>query len=271
MITTRRQLVAACIACAAWGGSARAQGLYWESRSSGTGPDERVVRTYAMPKMIKIVAADGRVLILRADQEKVIDIDPHRQAYKELTFAEIDAASKEAQQQMEAARALIAKDIEKMPPEQRAMVEKLIPAARPPAPAVSLTKTGETKTIAGYTCTKYVASEAGKPALTVWVTHDVKAFDGLRQDWVTYEKRMVGMTSLFSGRAASGGAASDSAASGRAASPAEQIDGFPMEIDDGNEKSVVTKVEARTIPASEFEAPAGYTKEKVDLPKPAPH
>jgi hypothetical protein len=39
-----------------------------------------------------------------------------------------------------------------------------------------------------------------------------------------------------------------------------------METEAGSVKTVVTKVEPRAIPASEFEVPAGYTKESTRLP-----
>lgn len=134
------------------------------------------------------------------------------------------------------------------------MMEKMMPnmpgAAAKPA-AVSVKNTGETKSIDGYTCTKYVATQGDKTVLVAWTTKDVKGFEGLHDDWLKFQKRMSSMNRM-------GGGVGDAYA---------QIEGFPMETEMGPVKTVVTKVEARTTPASEFQVPAGYKQEKLALPQ----
>lgn len=52
------------------------------------------------------------------------------------------------------------------------------------------------------------------------------------------------------------------------ASAYAKIDGFPMETVMGDVKTVVTKVESRNTPTTEFEVPAGYKEEKLEMQKP---
>ena len=45
----------------------------------------------------------------------------------------------------------------------------------------------------------------------------------------------------------------------------KQIDGFPLELELAGFTSTVTKIEAKSTPASAFEIPAGYALEKKKL------
>jgi GLPGLI family protein len=235
---------------------AAAQGLYWESTTTGMGGQPHTAQFYAIPKMFKIVQSDGHTVILRVDQDKLFTVDNQKKTYREMSLAELESAAKAAGGQMEAARAQMQQRMKDLPPEQRAMMEKMMPNL-PGANAapVAVKNTGETKSISSYTCTKYVATEGDKTVLVAWTTKDVPGFAGLRDDWVKLQKRMASMDRL------SGSATADAYA---------QIEGFPMETEVGQMKTVVTKVEARAAPASEFEVPAGYKQEKTELPKAPP-
>lgn len=255
-MTERVRIMVGVLVALVWTNVAWGQGLYWESKTTGIGGDARVAQNYAMPKMVKVVSPDGKSVIIRADQEKFFNLDTKKQTYHEMTFSEVQAAGQAVQTQMEAAKAEMEKQMKAMSPEQRAMMEKMMPkmpGAESTKSAVVVKNSGETKTIAGYTCTKYVATEDGKPVLTVWTTKDVKGFDALREDWLTYQKRIAGTNRNF------GGAMVEAYS---------KIEGFPMETDMGEITTQVTKIESRTTPASEFEVPAGYKKESVNFPKP---
>jgi hypothetical protein len=256
MTSGRVASVAAAVVSVAWASAAAAQGLYWESTVSGIGSEARTAQIYSMPKMMKVLQADGKAVILRADQNKFITVDTKKRTYREMSFAEMESAAKSMQGQMELVRAEMEKRMKEMTPEQRAMMEKMLPKAPGAAAAAVVVKnTGETKTISGYACTKYVATENGKPMLVAWTTKDVKGFETLRDDWLAYQKRLVGTNPTL------GSAMVDAYA---------KIDGFPMETEMGGIKTVVTKVEARSTPATEFEVPAGYKQESVNL-QPPPH
>ncbi len=256
MIRRRGCMAIAAVCSLVWAGVAVAQGLYWESKSTGIGKEPQTTQNYAMPKMMRTVGGHGHTFIVRVDQHKVLTVDTDKHTYREMTFDEMETAGKAMQAQMEAARGEMAKRMKEMSPEQRAMMEKMMPnVAAEQASSVDVKNTGETKIIDGYTCTKYVATAGDKTVLTAWTTKDVKGFDMLRDDWIAYQKRMAGM---------------EHAIGGRIAAAYSKIEGFPMETEFGQIKTVVTKVEPRTIPASEFEVPAGYKKESSNLPKAPP-
>ena len=256
MMTDRIRIVTGVFVSLAWASVALGQGLYWETKTTGLGNDARVSESFAMPKMMKVINPDGKAVIIRADQDKFITVDNTARTYREMTFAELQATGEAMQTQMEAAKAQMEKQMKSMSAEQRAMMEKMMPkmpggdAAKA---AVVVNKTSDTKTVAGYTCTKYVATESGKPVLTLWTTKDVKGFDTLREDWLTFQKRIAG---------------SNRSAGGAIVDAYTKIEGFPMETVMGDITTQVTKIEARTTPVSEFEVPAGYKKESMNLPKP---
>ena len=253
--------ILAVIVVWAGAGTAFGEGLYWESTTSGIGNEARTTQTYAMPKMLKIVSGN-QTTILRADRDQLVQIDSTKKTYREMTVAEVESAANAMHAQMETVQAEMAKRMKDMSPEQRAMMEKMMPQlpgaagkAASQAADIVVKNTGETKTIAGYTCTKYVASEGDKPLLVAWTTKDVKGFEGLREDWLAFQKRTA--------RISQGGA--------DVAEAFAKIEGFPMRTEMGQMKTEVTKVEARAIPASEFDPPAGYKKEAANLPKVGGH
>ena len=224
--------------------SAAGQGLYWESSTSG-GPlkdQTNVSQTYAMPKMFMIVS-QAKVMILRMDQEKIYDVDPAKQTYSEMTFADMEAYAKKAGDKMAAFR----EKIKNMPPEQKKQMEALGAMMGGGADSpVDIKATGEKKTISGFSCAQYVMSRGGKEIMTMWVTKDVTGFDNLRKDWLEFGKRMATLTNMSG-----------------LGDAYQKMDGFPMETDVdmmGKMTTVVTKVEKRSTPASEFSVPAGYTK-----------
>jgi hypothetical protein len=229
--------------------SAFSQGLYWESTTSGgpLGDKTNVSQSYAMPKMFKVVS-EGKIMILRMDQEKIYDVNPTTKTYSEMTFAEMEAYAKKAGDRM----AQFNEKLKSMPPDQRKKMEAL--GALLPGKgeaSVQISATDEKKTVSGFPCTKYVMTRGGKEFTTLWVTKGVSGFDNLRSDWMEFGKRMAtltGMTGLGEAYL--------------------KIDGFPMETDMdvmGKMATVVTKVEKRSTPAGEFNVPAGYTKTESPL------
>jgi hypothetical protein len=229
-----------------WARSAAAQGIYWEVTTSSPG-SSHTAQAYAVPKMLKVVGDDGNAMILRGDREKLITTDAARRAYSEFTFAELEASAKATQAKME-------QQLKHLDPGQRTQIEQVLrdqgAAGIGKAPAVDVKKTNETKTVNGYRCTKWVATSRGKTVLVAWTTDHLKGFDKLHDDWMSYQRRFASLSGTLSASAVA----------------RTKIDGFPMETEAGSVKTVVTKVEPRAIPASEFEVPAGYTKESTRLP-----
>jgi len=243
--------------CLAWASAAVGQGLYWESQTTGMGNEVHTMQTYAMPKMLKSVDSKGVAVILLLDKEQFITVDPRQKAYHKMSFSEVGAAAQSTRARMEAARGEMEKNMKDMSPEQRAAVEKMFApkAGGPKQPPVVVDNTGETKTIAGHACTKYVATQGGKTILVAWTAKDVKGFDGLRGDWIAYQKRLADVSPSLTSATAEA---------------FSKIQGFPMETELGGIKMVVTKVEPRTTAAIEFEIPAGYKNASDESAKP-PH
>ena len=244
------RLAALCLVLL-FAGSALAQGLYWESTTTMTGGPmgdrKTTAQNFAMPKMFKVVN-DSKVMILRLDQEKIYDVNPGAKTYSEMTFAQIEEMAKKTGDKMAAFR----EKIKNMPPEQQKKMEAL--AAMMPGGAeakIEIVNAGDTKTISGFPCTKYVMKRGGKDFLTLWVTKAVTGFDNLRKDWVEFGKRMATLSNMTG-----------------LGDAYQQIDGFPVETDMsmmGSTTTVVTKVEKRSTPASEFDVPAGFTKTETPM------
>jgi GLPGLI family protein len=233
-----------------------AQGLYYESTMTGGpfGNDGNVSHTYLMPKMMKYVnAKDGDFMIMRMDTEKMISVDVTKKTYWETSFAELEQSMKKASAKMDAQMEKMKEQMKDMPEEQRKMMEKMFGGKTGgPGAAVTMTKTGETKKISGFSCTKFVAKEGDKELMTIWATKDVKTFDVIRKDYESLTKRMTAMNPTF--------------AKGLVEAM-YKIDGFPIQTVWGEFLTTVTKVESRTTPASEFNVPAGYAKEDPPMKK----
>jgi len=223
----------------------QAQGLYWESTSTGgpvPGGKPRTAKNYAAPKKFKIDQGDN-IVIVRLDQEKMYMVDPKAKTYSEMTFEDLEGAAKAMKAQLE----MMKKQLENMPPEQRAAMEKQLgPALRAGKDTkVEVEKASEKRDIAGKPTMKHVVKEDGKETAVLWVTDDVKEYKTLKADFSVLMKRMSTLNPGMKGLA----------------SAAEKIEGFPLETDMKEMgKETVTKVEPRSIPDSDFEVPADFTK-----------
>ncbi|MEO8167198.1 MAG: DUF4412 domain-containing protein, partial [bacterium] len=133
---------------------------------------------------------------------------------------------------------------------EKMMGDRMGGAGSGAAAPVMVKNTGEHKTISGYSTTKYTVNKGDQTMMTLWVTKDVKGFDEMRGDWQTFSRRMAAM-----------------APQGRGMAEAfKDVDGFPIETDMGHGMTtIVTKVERRAAPASEFEIPSGYTKARSEM------
>jgi len=232
--------IASLLSAAAFG-----QGMTWDTKTVSNG-HEMVAHTYYVPKKLKTVTDQtGEFTIIRIDQEKIYNVKPQDKTYSVVTFAEVEQMGKKMSAQMDD----LQKQMKDMPAEQRKMMEKMLGANMPGAkkdPKIEVIKTGEKKTISGYACTRYSVKQDGKEEVSLWVTPDVKSFASMRQDMLEQTKRMSAMVP--------GGMKG-------IAEAMQKVDGFPIVTEMGTiMKSTVTKIEMKTVAASEFEVPAGYTK-----------
>jgi hypothetical protein len=223
--------------------SAFSQGFVWQSKLVSNG-HEMTTQTFYVPKKLKTVSeGSGSFNIIRIDQEKIYNVDTKEKTYSVMTFAELEQLGK----QMNAKMGELQKQMKDMPEEQRKMMEKMLGSSMPGKkdPKVEVTKTGETKTISGFSCARYSVKQDGKETVSLWVTPEVKGYAAMKQDMVEQSKRMAALTP--------GGLKG-------LAEAMMKIEGFPIETEMGTlMKSTVTKIEAKTVPGSEFEVPAGFT------------
>jgi hypothetical protein len=225
-----------------------AQGLYFESVLKG-GPftdKGQIAKTYLMPKMMKYVnAEDQDFMVLRGDQQKMISVNSKAKTYWERTFVEMEKSTKAASEKMDAQLAELQAQMKDIPEAQRKMMEGMLGAQAGGKPGVvQMSKTGETRKISGFSCTKYVAKEGTKELMTIWATKEIKGFEPLRKDYEELSRRMTSMNPRFMKGLIDA---------------MFKIEGFPIQTDWGEMSTVVTKVEQRSTPESEFAVPAGYS------------
>jgi hypothetical protein len=226
--------------------------IYTETVTTGAGQNQSS-RSYYMPKMFKVVQSDGTSVIMRFDGDYWISVDSKKKQYWQMSFAELEAKMKGMAKQMESAMQQMRKQMESMPPDQRRKMEQMmgpnLGASSTPG-KLAVNKAGQSRTISGFSCSRYAITENGKEILVLWTTRDVPEFAAMRKDYERFAKSMAAMRNS---------AAGDS--HGRAwAEAIKAVDGFPMETESAGINSTVTKLERKSTPASEFDPPAGYKK-----------
>jgi hypothetical protein len=205
-----------------------------------------------MPQMFKFVQDDGSSIIMRFDRDLWISADSKKKEYWQMTFAELETKMKATGAQMDSAMEQMQKQLESMPPEQRKMVEQMMKqqlGGGASGGKLEVRKGGPSRTIGGFSCARYAVAESGKEILVLWTAKDVREFAAMRRDYEKFARSMAAM------RGAQAGSLS------RAWSEAMKvIDGFPMETESAGSKTTVTKLERKSTPAGEFEAPAGWKR-----------
>jgi hypothetical protein len=249
LTVTDRLMVAALLLCITL--PLLAQGVYWESTMTGMGMEQKS-QMYYLPKKFKNVSSSQQgndISIVRLDQSKIYNLMPGDKSYSEMSFSDMEGAAKKTGGEMDARMQEMKKGLESMPPEQRQMAEQMMGRMmnKSPESPIQVEKTGETKSISGFNCTKYVLKQGDKEMATIWATKDLKEFESMKDDFREFAKGMMAMNPL-----------AKSLRDGM-----QKVEGFPIQTDMAQGmKTVVTKVEKRSIAASEFEIPSGYKKVK---------
>jgi hypothetical protein len=209
------------------------QGLYWESTTvtKFAGTTEMHYSSCYRPHMFK-QWSDKDATIFRLDKEIIYSIDNERKEYSEMTFSEMEKTAKKAGGEMDAQMAELKKQLADMPAEQREAMEQMMGGKTKSSgeeAKLDVSKTGETKTLSGYKCTKYLIKENDKEFGTLWTTTSVPDFGAMQNDFKAFSQRMASLTTIIAGMT-----------------------------------MTVTKFEKRSIAASEFEVPSGYKKVKSE-------
>jgi hypothetical protein len=246
-----RTIVIACLAIFT-AASAAGQGLYWESTVSRAGNDQKALsKSYYMPKMFKEKGSDeDEWVIVRLDKKMFVMVNDADKEYSEMTFDDIERMMKKVGGEMSGAMAEMEKQMANLTPEQRKMMKEMMGGKLPGMKGeakVEVSGTGEKKSISGYSCTKHVVKRGGEEVMTLWTTDDIKGVGSMGEEMKEFGKRMAALNPM--------GDQSETEAM-------MNVDGFPIRTEMGEITTVVTKVEEKTIPAAEFEVPAGYKKVK---------
>lgn len=229
------------------------QGLYWESTITAKMEDMKEIhhKSAYRPHMFK-QWSENEATIFRLDKELIFSIDYTKKEYSEMTFSEMEAMTKKASSEMDTQMAELKKQLAEMPAEQREAMEKMMGGMMKGGGEVAqldVSKTGETKTISGYKCTKYLIKENGKEFGILWTTTNVPDFGAMQNDFKAFSQRMASLTTMRGAQMATA---------------MKKIDGFPIQTTIAGMTMTVTKVEKRSVAASDFDVPTGYKKVKPE-------
>lgn len=199
------------------------------------------------------VEADGRVMIWRADKQVLWVLDPEERSYLEMTKQGMGAMA-DAMKQAQAAMA-------DLPPEQRAMVESMMrqgggaPAA--PKDPIAWTPNGAADTVGGRACVGYDGKRGGKLEQTICAA-PFAALGFSESDFGALEQLaefMKGLTGPMAQHQVQG-------------LPDADVPGLPVRAvikgAGGDHVHEVVRLEKVAVEPSQFEVPAGFTKQSMD-------
>lgn len=263
-----KRLALALLAVGLLAGTARADVTLKMSRTDLTAKDATPVNgtVYITPDKAASLwepekkGEPGSHVIYRGDKQLLWIITDGDKKYMEMTKESIDQLGG----QVDEAMARMKKEMEGVPPEQRAMMEKMMAgmgggAAKAPVRVVK--KTDDSKTINGFPCTRYLVSLDGKASSEIWAApfeklelkkSDLKIFEDMIKLFDGLLSRFKGMSKRGQGMVNSDG-----------------IDGVPIQtttFDSDGKPNGVTNLESVTrgaVDAKLFELPAGYAKQEM--------
>ena len=249
---------------------------------------DRQVLTMSANRM-KATMLDGAgkptaVWIMDLEAQTLTSVDYEHRTVATGTVQEYAESMRSATQAMGGQMAEAMKQMQEamkdMPPEQRQMMEQMMrksppggapPGAAPSAepcrePKIEVRPTGQTARIAGFQAARYDVLEDGMFTQELWVSKDITAWreiDPKKLERFTQEmtKALESLPGCGRGRARRMGADPSDPAWKLAA------EGYPVRtVDHGQRGEVITEVvkaESRTVPVSEFQPPAGFTRQSL--------
>ncbi|MBN2009200.1 hypothetical protein JW960_07625 [candidate division KSB1 bacterium] len=235
-------------------GKATFQG-YWEQTTQsnstiGGQPQNRSEQqtVYFKSGMMKIVnATKGEEIIFRLDLGLIWTINTKTKTYTEAKFSDME-------ENMKNARNAMAENMKNMTIEQRQMMEKMMGGqlgsmmGNEGGPSITFKMLSETKTINGHNCKKVIMMMNNEPMVTMWMTDKYDLGD----DFVEAYQKMGLFKGTFS-------------------EDVKNLKGFPMQtemsMDTGfgtvSTNTVVTKIVEKSLANSDFNLPAGLTKQTM--------
>ena len=213
-------------------------------------------------------------LIVDLTARTITQVDYHERHYVTATIDEHVQAAQQARQQAITALTEVTKQIRRdtqdLPPSERAAIEEMMrdqlkQAASPSpdcrTPRTELRRTGRQAVIAGYEAVGYDLLADGKRDSEVWIAPRITA-------WRELDARKLERFSGEMARLSPCGAGRDSQRAGAAVLKLAG-EGFAVRtvVLDGGTTQTVVRAEQRSVPAAEFEPPAGFERNPLALPR----
>ncbi len=229
------------------------------------------VQAFADGKDLKMLITSGdeiqkNEMIFRGVRREMIAVNHEDKSYMIIDEAMIQSIGK----QLSGVEAQMREALKNAPPEQRAMMEKMMKGRLPPQaasevrPKAELRRTGESGTKNGYPCVKYEAILAGQKVREMWVTpwdnveggdEAVEAFESMAE----FFKEISDAMPSFARDENSNNPFEDM----------KEMNGFPVlsyeYAADGSlqSESSLSSSMRRTLEPAEFDPPAGYKRQQM--------
>ena len=237
------------------GGTARMQALIQANRVKNValGPD----------------GSPATALIMDLSAETITQVDYQGRRYMVATFQEYAQMLRGAQQAMQGQMAEAMRQMQEamknMPPEQRQQMEQMMRSQMGQAggapqdcqePRLEVRRTGQRVTIAGYAAERHDVLADGAPESEIWVAGAIDAWREV--DLQKLERFGAEMAKVMPGCGRGPARFPGSDPTWRLAG-----EGYPVRMvhhGAGGATTEVTKAERRSIPAAEFQPPAGFAR-----------
>jgi hypothetical protein len=207
--------------------------------------------------------ASGYSMIWRSDKKRLYTLDPKSKSYMEFDQVTLQQMT----QQMNAMFEQMKGKMADMPPEQRAMMEKMMQpkAGAEGGPKLEVKSTGEKSTIEGKPCTKSDLWIEGERVSEIWATSWSEA-KASKEDFAPMRDMAAFLESAMQSNPFL-----QRMVSGLDWGGVDQIDGFPVLVRQLEGTTVVreskfTGERSKAIDAAMFEVPAGWTRQELGAP-----
>lgn len=238
-----------------------------EQKDEGKNQSSRQIEISVDGKNMKVhSAADNALVVYRGAEDEVLFVDNSKKQYYTIDRKTMENMGK----QLAAARAQMEEALKQVPEAQREMMKRMMPAMpeKPAIPEFRVEKTSEKKEVNGFNATKAIIYSDGVKTAEVWLAplNKVKGAEELMTSTKAFGEFFSEMMEQLAGM----NQMQDS--SQQLMTQMGKLDGFPVvtrNFENGKHVSTTTLsgVEEKKLPASEFNAPAGYKKQKLQMPQ----
>lgn len=208
--------------------------------------EESQVLYLASDKMRIDDLENKRTVIIDLEKEAMLNVNHKNQTYNEVGFEQMRAGMEKAQNAMDEA-------MKKMTPEQREMMKKMgvkIPgmAEEKKEKMFEVKETGESATINGYSCQKYLLTKNimnKSETDEIWITTELGSADNMSRIMSKMVESM-GMEKFLGSMAAY-----------------KELKGIPVKVVEGKDTRLLVEATKGGISDDDFQAPADYEKKEI--------